>query len=220
MDTPFLRKMCFAYLYNLHTLNGKEQTEEAEESDEEPEPVKNFLNQQYLFSDVNKSKKKDFKLYNDFGHRPVINRQTWYKKPDVAPESPDSLKRQITQVEDKATLCGPVEKKAKLSLNNEEEGSEIEVEQKKELVEVADAMLAGGIRTNIQNINRSNLSQNANRITPTSIPNTINQLGIDEESGDDSFIADRNMNVITERGSTESGGSSEEEDKSSRDDGS
>jgi hypothetical protein len=201
METPFLRKMCFGYLYNLHSLNGTEPTNDAEGSDDEP--MNNFKKSQYLFSN-NNSKKKEFKLYNDFSHCPIISKATWYKKPDTPVVSADTLKRQIADVQDNGTVYGPVEKKRKendddanFNLNKEdgEETESMDTEQKN----VASELLASGFFHNNQNYNhnpnlnyvQSNSSQNANGTHL--IPNTNNNRGHmnSDTDDDDSYAADR-----------------------------
>jgi hypothetical protein len=204
METPFLRKMCFGYLYNLHSLNGKEESNEIDWSDcDEPAKTKSFN----LFpNNMNDKKKKPFKLYNDFSHCPIISKQTWYKKLD-APVSAETLKRQISHVEDKGTVYGPVEKKRKeFDLNKEDDGDEtqsMEEDSKKDL-NALNATLVGphvfeqdyqvppNFNSNgSHNYSQSNTSQNANGTH--SIPNTNYDRGIvgsDEDDDDSNYNGD------------------------------
>jgi len=185
METPFLRKMCFGYLYNLHSLNGKEESNEIDWSDsDEPSKTKS-----YLFPEKNK---KVFKLYNDFSHCPIISKQTWYKKSD-APVPTETLKRQLSHVEDKGTVYGPVEKKRKeFDLNKEEDGEEtqsMDEDLKKDMNAVNTTMVERSFEqaNGRHNYSQSNSSQNANGTR--SIPNTSYDRGIvgsDEDDDDDS----------------------------------
>jgi len=111
MTTPYLRKMCFGYLYNLQSLNGIEGETEQEPYDDSM--VMNMTNTSIKYT--HGQKKKEFKLYNDFSHCPIINTQPWSKKQVEAPIAPsDNLKRSISQVDNiKTTADGPTEKKRK-----------------------------------------------------------------------------------------------------------
>jgi hypothetical protein len=187
METPFLRKMCFGYLYNLHSLNGKEESNEIDWSDgDEPSKTKS----QSYYPDKNK---RVFKLYNDFSHCPIISKQTWYKKSDV-PVPTETLKRQLSHVEDKGTVYGPVEKKRKeeFDLNKEDDGDEtqsMEEDPKKDMNAVNAALVERSFEqvNGSHNYSQSNSSQNANGTR--SIPNTSYDRGLagtDEDDDDDS----------------------------------
>jgi hypothetical protein len=201
METPFLRKMCFGYLYNLHTLNGSEETNELEGSDEEPMNI--MKKSQYLFE----SKKKEFKLYNDFSHCPIISKETWHKKLDTPVAATETLKRQITHIEDKGTEHGPVEKKrkeendaTKFNLNRDKDDTQsMEVmDEQKKMEGVTAVVMAGGQNNSLnQNHNhnstigpiinhnhvQSNSSQNANGTY--SIPNTASRMKYSDSETDD-----------------------------------
>jgi hypothetical protein len=128
MSTPFLRKMCFGYLYNLHSLNGIDGVAEPDSGSDDDPPIRNMMNgaSKLLFP----SKKKEFKLYNDFSHCPIISTQTWVKKSEV-PVPLETLKRQISHMDNDKTTAeyGPSEKKRKengspeFNLNKEEDNT-------------------------------------------------------------------------------------------------
>jgi hypothetical protein len=122
--------MCFGYLYNLHSLNGIDGVAEPDSGSDDEPPTRNVMNtsSKFMFST---SKKKEFKLYNDFSHCPIISTQTWVKKSET-PVPLETLKRQISQIDnDKTTTTteyGPTEKKRKENGTqefdlNKEEGS-------------------------------------------------------------------------------------------------
>lgn len=80
METPFIRRMTFGYLLNLLTLNGSDDmTDEytplpGEIDSEMTIEIDKSVLEGYANRDMGSSKsKKEFKLYNDFSHCPIIN---------------------------------------------------------------------------------------------------------------------------------------------------
>jgi len=166
MSTPFLRKMCFGYLYNLQSLNGIDGVAETDSGSDDEPPIRNMTTNGS--SKLMMPKKKVFKLYNDFSQCPIISTQPCFRKPE-APVPIETLKRQISQMDNDTTTTteyGPIEKKRKengsqeLNLDKEEDNSNTRVDQDPVMAVVAtEKPTLGEHVTHHTNLNPS-LSQN------------------------------------------------------------
>lgn len=89
METPSIMKMTFGYLFSLHTLNGKDAFVDKESDSEDTLDLNNLP---YPLNNTT----KQFKLYDDFSHCPII--KTQYKNgiqvDPVTIVSDSTLKRQ------------------------------------------------------------------------------------------------------------------------------
>jgi hypothetical protein len=124
MSTPFMRKLTFSYIFNLHRFNGSEAINADNSSDEETlEITPETLSLLSHGSMIHASAHKGFKLYNNFSHCPIIKLD--YKSPLVAPviePIPETRKRQLENSATNHTSNGTkeegsVEKKRKENTN-------------------------------------------------------------------------------------------------------
>jgi len=222
MATPYLRKMCFGYLYNLQSLNGIEGEQEQEAYDDPL--VMNMTSTSIKFNFG--QKKKEFKLYNDFSHCPIISTQPWNKKQaEVTIPSNDSLKRPLSQVDNsKTTEDGPTEKKRKennsveLNLNGDATDSthsydhNSDDQKEKELTASVEKQITQKLENNINNLNPNLLSNLHTTYVPTGAPQSI---GTNSRPGS----VDRNENQMpNSNGNNQGRGFASSGDEDSEDD--
>jgi len=228
MSTPYLRKMCFGYLYNLHTLNGSEGVADTEPGYDDEPMIRDMTNGPAKF--IIGQKKKEFKLYNDFSHCPIISTQMWYKKkvPEVTIPV-ETLKRPLSQSDDVSTENGPTEKKRKENASsefnlNQEDNTSVNsmASSNNHALDDRKEMELPHMPTRITNVNpvlSKNLSTNyihVQSIQVQSNPNGMNHVPVtmgknnsrgfqesDEDSEDDESYAESGESAATDESSTE-----------------